>query len=461
LRGALGRSNFNFVVMSVARLAVVVSQRPTTVFIGALLACASFYVSMMLIQSPQSSNDLKPASLSFEATMFSSDLNHGNESDETPMDAYAWIQKFAPLALILENAYHDPSLERSNVGSAFEWNEKFIVSGAQQVHVDDEWLQFKEIPRDLACEESTALCAALKFEDLQEKKLISGTKIPQLIHQTWDVIPQGGAYLTDMQTFKELNPEAVHIFWEDRDVVAFVKFCFPQLFRFFQILSYQAMKADLFRYLVVYRFGGLYTDVDTKCLQPFDEWITDRNQKEFNLNGKIVHSSWVDKIQIILALENDFLKREKVSPGNSPEKLGITHPGGIVQWTFAGVARHELLKDASLKAIQNLMYFLSLTPDSQLQLEDKMQNAMIPKLSGPGMFSQVVYQHIHDRTDNTICWRDFSDLEEAVTIGEDMRILSITAFAPSLGMPSKMGSQPSHDRRALVLHRFRNSWRRT
>lgn len=34
------------------------------------------------------------------------------------------------------------------------------------------------------------------------------------------------------------------------------------------------MRANLFRYLVLYKFGGVYMDLDGKCVKSFDQWWT-------------------------------------------------------------------------------------------------------------------------------------------------------------------------------------------
>jgi mannosyltransferase OCH1-like enzyme len=34
------------------------------------------------------------------------------------------------------------------------------------------------------------------------------------------------------------------------------------------------MKADLFRYLILYDVGGYYADIDVQCSQPLDTWLT-------------------------------------------------------------------------------------------------------------------------------------------------------------------------------------------
>ena len=47
-----------------------------------------------------------------------------------------------------------------------------------------------------------------------------------------------------------------------------------------------AHKADLWRYLTLYTYGGIYVDMDTECIKPLSS---------LNLNYKFVHESYPDK----------------------------------------------------------------------------------------------------------------------------------------------------------------------
>ena len=45
------------------------------------------------------------------------------------------------------------------------------------------------------------------------------------------------------------------------------------------------MKADIWRYCVIYKNGGLYTDLDTTCVIPIERWLPP--DAEFTLVVKI------------------------------------------------------------------------------------------------------------------------------------------------------------------------------
>lgn len=63
-----------------------------------------------------------------------------------------------------------------------------------------------------------------------------------------------------------MNPKWLHVMWFDADIEVFMLRFFPQFITAYRSLS-GVQRADMFRYLVVYQFGGVYTDLDVICFQ--------------------------------------------------------------------------------------------------------------------------------------------------------------------------------------------------
>ena len=94
--------------------------------------------------------------------------------------------------------------------------------------------------------------------------------IPKLIHQTWktDRIPEKWVPFADK--VKMLNPEWSYKVWSDLENDEFVKREFPEFYRVFTGFPRKIMKADTIRYLIMYKLGGVYLDLDYEVLKPFD-----------------------------------------------------------------------------------------------------------------------------------------------------------------------------------------------
>jgi mannosyltransferase OCH1-like enzyme len=94
--------------------------------------------------------------------------------------------------------------------------------------------------------------------------------IPKIIHQTWktDEIPE--KWIHFVNRVQELNPDWQYKLWTDDNNDAFVKSEYPEFFDIFKGFSRNIMRADVIRYLIMYKIGGVYLDLDYEVLKPFD-----------------------------------------------------------------------------------------------------------------------------------------------------------------------------------------------
>jgi len=94
--------------------------------------------------------------------------------------------------------------------------------------------------------------------------------IPKLIHQTWktDLIPK--QWVSLVNKVKELNPDWSYKLWTDKENDEFVRKEFPEFYGIFSLFPRSIMKADVIRYLLMFRFGGVYLDLDYEVLKPFN-----------------------------------------------------------------------------------------------------------------------------------------------------------------------------------------------
>ena len=74
-------------------------------------------------------------------------------------------------------------------------------------------------------------------------------------------------------TWIKLNPEYHYNFIDDDGMRKFIGFSFPDYLQAFEKIKHGASKADLWRYLVMFKYGGVYADVDCICVNPLQEWI--------------------------------------------------------------------------------------------------------------------------------------------------------------------------------------------
>lgn len=94
--------------------------------------------------------------------------------------------------------------------------------------------------------------------------------IPKIIHQTWisDQIPAELEHF--VYKVKKLNPDWQYILWTDDTMLKFVTDEFPDFLPTWHSFPKNIMRADAFRYLLMYKLGGVYLDLDYEVLQPFN-----------------------------------------------------------------------------------------------------------------------------------------------------------------------------------------------
>lgn len=75
-----------------------------------------------------------------------------------------------------------------------------------------------------------------------------------------------------MASWRDLNPGYEYRFYTDADMDLLVRSEHPELLPLWGRLA-GVLRADLFRYLVLMKYGGYYADVDVTCNTPIDKWF--------------------------------------------------------------------------------------------------------------------------------------------------------------------------------------------
>lgn len=145
--------------------------------------------------------------------------------------------------------------------------------------------------------------------------------IPKFIHACWlgdNVIPE--IYRQYISGWKAKNPEYIIKIWKIEDFpksilnTKYAKYCIEK--KEYGFLS------DYLRLIVLYKFGGIYFDVDVECLKSFDD-LLDTNFFigyifDCSLGTAVIGSEKNNKIihDLIVKLETDFDINEKLTVNN-------------------------------------------------------------------------------------------------------------------------------------------------
>ncbi len=94
--------------------------------------------------------------------------------------------------------------------------------------------------------------------------------IPKIIHQTYKNHNLPETYKMCQTEIKRLHPDFEYRFYTDEDMDRLMKTEFPEYYDKFNELPRMIMKIDMFRYFLMYKYGGLYTDMDYLMFNTFD-----------------------------------------------------------------------------------------------------------------------------------------------------------------------------------------------
>ena len=95
---------------------------------------------------------------------------------------------------------------------------------------------------------------------------------PKLIHRIFLVwkgrspeIPE--AWSENDRLCREKTPDFKHIIWYDEMVLAFLSDHYPWFLPTYQAYSYDVMRVDAAKYFLLYHYGGIYLDLDERCVR--------------------------------------------------------------------------------------------------------------------------------------------------------------------------------------------------
>jgi hypothetical protein len=151
--------------------------------------------------------------------------------------------------------------------------------------------------------------------------------IPRIIHQTFMSKNLPFQLQDNVENIKRLNPGWVHILYDDIDIQNFIQENYgPEMLGYFKRINprYGAARADLFRYLLMYKCGGVYLDIKSTCTVPLDEVLKP--------DDKYILAQWRNKPGEIYA-----------GYGISKEVAHIDG-GEYQQWHIVTVPGHPFLK---------------------------------------------------------------------------------------------------------------------
>jgi mannosyltransferase OCH1-like enzyme len=113
--------------------------------------------------------------------------------------------------------------------------------------------------------------------------------IPRKIHQVWIGGELPSEYRRFTESWQRFHPGWEYRLWTDKDAEEF-----DMVNRdMFEKSNSNGQKSDIFRYEILYKYGGIYIDTDFECLKPFDDLL----YLDF-----FTSSGYTDKVELYIGL---------------------------------------------------------------------------------------------------------------------------------------------------------------
>jgi autotransporter strand-loop-strand O-heptosyltransferase len=115
-----------------------------------------------------------------------------------------------------------------------------------------------------------------KVEYSESDVVLQKLRVPKIIHQTFRTKELPEELRVSVESLKKLNPDFEYRFYDDEDCYNFIKENYDEetLLLYSSINpNYGSSKADFFRYLLMYKVGGVYLDIKSSARIPFNDII--------------------------------------------------------------------------------------------------------------------------------------------------------------------------------------------
>jgi len=111
--------------------------------------------------------------------------------------------------------------------------------------------------------------------------------LPKILMQTWITETMSDVWNQCRQSIQNNLPsDWSYVFLTDSAMISFVENEYPRLLECFLNMPHGVQRADILRYLWLYKYGGIYMDTDYKVLKPFFH-IFDK----YNVPLYVIHSA--------------------------------------------------------------------------------------------------------------------------------------------------------------------------
>mmetsp|Transcript_58680 Transcript_58680/g.174633 ORF Transcript_58680/g.174633 Transcript_58680/m.174633 type:complete len:363 (-) Transcript_58680:609-1697(-) len=224
---------------------------------------------------------------------------------------------------------------------------------------------------------------------LDEFEKVTLSEVSKVVWQTWktsELIKGSGPYDHVEIRLKPSNPEYDFVLMNDTEVDDFMRTHFRgRIYDAFRLMNpaIGAMRADLWRYCVLYVYGGVYLDLDSGLKTPLSQWGFDDNAVL-----EVEDNDWTVAYHKCRGMWSNLLSDDSLPERVAGEKI-------FAQWilTFP-LKRHPILWETIRLVTEHIHAWKDTNYTTTLSTRNK-----VLCLTGPPVFSTAI-QKLYAMTGN-------------------------------------------------------------
>jgi mannosyltransferase OCH1-like enzyme len=206
-------------------------------------------------------------------------------------------------------------------------------------------------------------------------------KIPLKVWQTWKTAHLPLRIARTVRRFRNNNPEYTHRLLTDLECSQFIEEHFGGTRTeqaYFRINpAFGAARADFWRYCILFKYGGIYLDIDSTCVTPLRNIISGDDSAVLSQEKNLV-DAWRADLSILN--ESAFLAK--------PPTTLLERPGNVfLQWFLIFTPKHPLLEAVIDNVTDAVLKYREFSPNDRPG-----GHARTIYLTGPLRFTDTIWK---------------------------------------------------------------------
>jgi mannosyltransferase OCH1-like enzyme len=198
--------------------------------------------------------------------------------------------------------------------------------------------------------------------------------IPNNVYQTWETRYLGKTHARSLNDFRNKNPTmSFHLYDKDRrDDYLKQNWSHHPIYKVYSNSLFGPMKADIFRYCILYDLGGYYFDIAKSCSLPLNQ-LHNKNHE-----GVITYED-----------------TECFYPPNDEKLFKLKRPfNHFLQWGLAFSKKHVFLKNLIDEISDNYKFYKNINFENP--------KLAILNFTGPGVYTKVMRNFLSNNVNHSL-----------------------------------------------------------